>query len=276
MELRDVFICSDVLEGMKLIPDNSVSLILTSPPYNVGIKYENYSDSMEYESYISWLKSVFHECYRVLKSGGRLVVNHDSTVNHESKEECYFRPLYADLCNINKDVGFKFFTDIAWYKQQVVGRATAWGSWMSCSTPIVRRNHEYLIVWSKESYTLIGDSEKSDMTKEEFENYTMSFWDIKPETKRDTGHPAPFPEELAKRVIKLYSYRDDLILDPFSGSGTTCYVAKMLHRNYIGIDNSERYIQIAKNRLLSIDDIFIDDNYVPRSERIKKNNTETH
>lgn len=265
---------NNVIDGLKKIPDDSVSLIFTSPPYNVGIKYENYDDCMKYADYINWLKDVFSECYRVLRTGGRLVVNHDSTVNHEDKNESYFRPLYSDLCNINKDIGFKFFTDIAWYKHQVVGRATSWGSYLSCSTPIIRRNHEYIIVWSKDSYTLKGDSEMSDMTKEEFHNWTMSFWNIKPETKKTGDHPAPFPEELAKRVIKLYSYRDDIVLDPFCGTGTVCYVAKMLNRKYIGIDNSEKYVKISKDRLSSIDDIFLVDNYVTRSQRMKNEQTE--
>jgi DNA modification methylase len=265
-DVIDSIICDDVLRGMSKIPDNSVSLVLTSPPYNVNIEYDNWVDNMPHQEYVSWLKSVWAECYRVLRPGGRLVINHDATVNHQD-DSSYVRPMYSELCVMNQEIGFKFFTDIAWYKHQVVGRATAWGSYDSCSTPVVRRNHEYVIVWSKDSFTLPGDSEQSDMTPDEFEQWTMSFWHIQPETRNLGDHPVPFPEELARRVIKLFSYRNDVILDPFCGSGTTPFVAKMLNRRYIGIDNSKKYVKFARDRIESASDIFTEE-YVPRSRRI--------
>jgi len=276
-EIIDTFICDDVLNGLKLIPDESISLICTSPPYNCGIKYGNRNDNEPWDHYILWLKNIMIECQRVLRNGGRLVINIDSIVNHEEdngkgeqKDQCeYFRPIYADLVNAGREIGLNFRCDICWFKHQVVGRATAWGSYMSCSNPIIRRNHEYLLVWSKGSWMLPGDSEQSDMTDEEFQTYTMSFWHINPD-RRESGHPAPFPKELVSRCIKLFSYRGDIILDPFMGSGTTAYIAKKIGRHFIGIDNDKKWVDYAKNRLASNADVFdVSETYVPRSQRIK-------
>lgn len=272
-DVIDTIILADVLKGLKKIPDGSVSLVFTSPPYNVGIEYDKHEDNMPHDKYVAWLKDIWKECYRVLRPGGRLVINHDATVNHQD-DTCYFRPMYAELCAMNHDIGFKFFTDIAWYKHQVVGRATAWGSYCSSSTPIVRRNHEYVIVWSKDTFKLEGDSEQSDMTPDEFEQWTMSFWHIQPETRNLGDHPVPFPEELAKRIIKLFSYRNDVILDPFVGSGTTAYVAKMLHRRYIGIDNSEKYVRFARERVIDAGSQCFEEEYIPRSVRIANRQNE--
>lgn len=264
----------DVIEGFKLVSDETVSLIFTSPPYNVDIKYANRKDNEPWQNYLSWLEAIFQQAYRVLRKGGRLVINIDSIVNHEEdKNKEYFRPIYADLVNIGRKVGFNFRTDICWYKHQVVGRATAWGSYCSNSNPIIRRNHEYLLVWSKESWNLPGDSEFSDLTPEEFEQWTMSFWHIQPETRSIGSHPASFPEELAKRVIKLFSYRGDIVLDPFMGSGTTAFISKLLGRRYIGFDNAECYVKVAKERLNNICDIFQED-YIPRSVRLAQRKSE--
>jgi len=257
----------DVLEGIKQIPDNTVSLIFTSPPYNVGIKYGNHEDTMKYSDYLEWLKSIWKECYRVLRPGGRLVINIDSMVNHEETREAkkvdhtnriYFRPIYADLVNMNEDIGYNFRCDIAWFKHQVVGRATAWGSYKSCSNPIVRRNHEYLLVWNKGPWQLkpTEKDSKSDLTKEEFESWTMSHWFIQPETRKLGGHDVPFPEKLAKRVIKLYSYPGDVVLDVFSGTGTTSKVAHVLGRKYIGIDNHLESVEYSRRRIKATAECF--------------------
>jgi len=266
------FLLGDVLEGLRLIPDESVSLIFTSPPYNVKLNYGNSSDNDIWQEYLDWLFKVWTECARVLRPGGRLVINIDSIANHdEDKVNEYFRPIYADLVNQMKKIpDMNFRCDICWYKHQVVGRATAWGSYMSCSCPIIRRNHEYLLVWSKGDWSLSGNAEESDMTDEEFQQWTMSMWSIVPETKKRAGHPAPFPEELAKRVIKIYTYRDDLVLDPFSGTGTTACMAAAHKRRFIGIDNCEEYVDYSASRIKKfVVDIF--QSYQTRSERIKSN-----
>ena len=147
----------------------------------------------------------------------------------------------------------------------------AWcgNSWVSCSNPTIRRTHEYIICFSKGDWRLEGDSELSDMTKDEFCEYTLSTWFISPETRKIAGHPASFPEELVKRLVKLFSYRGDLILDPFNGSGTTTYVAKKFARNYIGIDISKDYCQFARERITTIVDLF-ENEYIPRSKRLEK------
>lgn len=248
-------ICDDVLDGLKKIENNSVSLIFTSPPYNVGMLYGNHNDRMTYSDYLDWLKTIFLECRRVLKTGGRLAVNIDMTRNIEDDSKEYSHPIYADLININRENDFLFRTEICWYKQNVVGRATAWGSYKSPKNPIVRRIHEYILVWSKDQYGLDGDG-VSDLTKEEFCNYTLSTWFVQPETKKRGGHPCPFPVELPRRAIKLFTFQNDIVLDPFAGIGTTCVAAKILGRRYIGIDNNQSFVDYADKRLISEQDIF--------------------
>jgi len=142
-------------------------------------------------------------------------------------------------------------------------------SYLSCSNPIIRRNHEYILVFSKDTWKLKGDSELSDMTKEEFEAWTFSTWFIHPETKKMGGHPVPFPEELAKRVIKLFSYRGNTVMDIFSGSGTVPYIAYKHGRNCIGIDNEKKYCNFARDRIEQVDNSLFSEVYIPRSERIK-------
>lgn len=267
LEIIDVIINSDVLEGLRLIPDNHVSLVFTSPPYNCKIEYGVHDDKMPYAQYLNWLKDIFTECYRVLRPGGRMVINIDSMVNHEEDRFAlladdtgkeYFRPIYSDLCVINKAIGFNFRCDIAWDKHQVVGRATAWGSYMSPSNPIVRRRHEYLLVWNKGPWKLdpTVEGSKSDMTDSEFQQWSMSYWPIQPETVNRCGHPVPFPERLARRVIKLFSFPGDVVLDTFAGTGTTCVSANVLKRRYIGIELSEKWAQYARNRIGEQGDMF--------------------
>lgn len=268
MSILNTIILDDVLLGLKKIPDESVHLVMTSPPYNIQLEgYRNRNDDDPYKVYVDWLKNIFIECKRILVDGGRLVINIDSVRNRQDDEE-YMRPIAGDLINIGRDIGIKYRTEICWYKQNWSGRATAFGSYMSCSNPAIRRNHEYIMVWSKGSWKLEGDSELSDMTSEEFQNWTFSTWFIQPETRNLNNHPAPFPEELAKRIIKLFSYRGNTVVDPFMGTGTTGLMAKVLGRNYIGIDNSESDVRYAKERISSATNIF-EQEYIPRSKRIK-------
>jgi len=269
-EVVNKIICCDVLEGLKKIPDGIVSLIVSSPPYNVGKNYTNNNDNLTYENYLFWLKGIFIECKRVLKTGGRMAINIDAMASDERDKE-YSRCIYAHLYNMMKEIGMLFRTEICWYKQNASGNATCWGSYLSCSSPTIRRNHEYILIFSKDSWRLEGNNELSDMTKEEFEQYTLSTWIIQPERKKNGDHPATFPEELAKRLIKLFSYREDIVLDMFSGSGTTPYMARKLGRKYIGIDNSKEYCDFAEQRIKTLDDIVFDEKYIPRSERFKTN-----
>lgn len=243
--------CMDCIDGLKAIPDESISLVFCSPPYNTDIQYASHEDNMTWIDYLNWLKQVWTECARVLRPGGRLAINIDAITNWDDDGGAeYTRPVYAELVNMMREIdGMNFRTEIMWCKHQVVGRATAWGSYMSSSNPVVRRNHEYVLVWSKGQWNLPGDSEYSDMTAQEFNDWTMSTWEISPEGRKLGKHPAPFPQELCRRVIKLFSFRGDIVLDPFCGSGTTCKVAVDQWRRFIGYDKDTGYASYAKSRV---------------------------
>jgi DNA modification methylase len=252
---------ADVIDGLKQIPNNSVTLVLTSPPYNLKIDYGSAADDQPYTEYVKWLKNVFTECYRVLRKGGRLIINIDAMTNRQDdKQNEYVRDIRTDLANDLKPMGFKFFGEHVWYKSskdpsfnggQFNGKKTAWGSYMSCSTPAVRRNHEYILVYSKEQFKLekAEDSGAPDITDKEFQTYIASVWSMQPETRNLGDHPVPFPVELPYRCIKLYSYVNDVILDPFNGTGTTCVIAAKTGRRYIGIDMDATYVEYARNRI---------------------------
>lgn len=274
LNLSDVcnkLIVGDVVESLKYIPDESVSLIFTSPPYNTEIKYDSHNDKMPWADYLSFLKQVWIECHRILKPGGRLCINIDAITNwDDDKDKEYIRPIYAELVNMMRDIeGMHFRSEIAWAKTgvkvekeedldnieakadrgQVVGRATAWGSYRSCSNPVVMRTHEYILVWSKDSWRLDGDAELCDLSDVEFLKLTRSVWCVQPETSAYDGHPAPFPVELATNVIKLFSYMGDVVLDPFGGSGTTAVSSVKHWRRFIYVDCDKGYSASAKKRL---------------------------
>ncbi len=231
----------DVLEVMKKIPDNSVHLAITSPPYNVGKDYDNHNDSMNYESYLEWLCKVWAETKRILVNGGRFALNIAPTGIKN------FTPVHHDFANQLRSLGMTFRTEIVWYKQTMLKR-TAWGSWKSPANPHIVPSWEYVLVFSKDSSSLPGNKNEIDITSEEFKNYSDGFWQIPPETQRN-GHPAPFPEELIYRLIKFYTYRGNTVLDMFGGTGTVAIVALKTGRNFIHIDASEEYCKIAKKRV---------------------------
>ena len=253
-------ICGDCIEELKKISDNTVTLLITSPPYNTkSIQYDNYDDNLSYKEYVEWLKFVFIECKRVLRKGGRFCINIDSIRNREEdKEMQYIRDIRTDLAIIMKEIGMLFFGEHIWWKSGQWSKKTAWGSYKSPSYPVVQRSFEYILVYSKEQFRLKKDtlSLDTDITAKEFQTYIDGTWSIQPETKNNGGHPAPFPVELPLRCIKLYSYPNDVILDCFSGTGTTLLAAKLTNRRYIGIDNSEKYCEYAKGRLESSTDLF--------------------
>jgi len=199
------------------------------------------------------MNSVWYQCKRVLVHGGRLCVNVDATMNMEENSSYPERvhPLHVDFTNQLRDLGFIYRCEIIWCKDNAPGKDTCWGSYNHCSNPHIRRNTEYIIVVSKGSLKLEGDRLKSDLTKNEFHKWTLSEWRIKPETGKQY-HPAPFPHELARRCIKLFSYVDNIVLDPFCGTGTTLSVAAALGRRYIGIDKSNYYCDVARNEVSKI------------------------
>jgi DNA modification methylase len=239
-------VCCDVLEGLARIDDNSIHLIVTSSPFNVGIEYDKHTDTMPHAQYLSWMNQIWCECYRILVPGGRICINIDATMNLEENglpERVH--PLHVDFTNQLREIGYIYRGEICWTKQNAPGKDTAWGSYCLCSNPHIRRNSEYVILACKESLKLEGDPMLCDLTKDEFHEWTLSEWKIQPETS-NKGHPVPFPRELVYRCIKLFSYVGNVVLDPFNGSGTTTTTAIELGRKWIGIDNSEKYCRIAQ------------------------------
>lgn len=221
------------------LPDASVALAFTSPPYNVG---KTYDDNLSLEDYLGLIERVGKEVYRVLKPGGRYVIN---VANLGRKP---YIPLHAYFYQVHIAAGFLPMGEIIWQKGKGSNGSCGWGSWRSARSPRLRDLHEYLLVFAKGSYSR-PDPGLSDLSGAEFMESTLSVWTIPPVSAKKIGHPAPFPIELAKRVIKLYSYVGDVVLDPFAGSGTTCAAAKALGRPYVGIERVEEYCQLAEKRI---------------------------
>ncbi len=230
----------DCIEGMKDLPDSSVDLIVTSPPYNLSIEYDQHDDSMHLKNYYDWCEKWIEESYRVLKVGGRFCLQigcFQSNLNE---------PTYSTFTEIFKKKGFTFREFIIWNKNTIPKR-TAWGSWKSPSNPRISPPFEMIINFHKKSPKILEKGE-TDLTKEEFVQWTNGLWVIAPESAKRRNHPAPFPEELVKRCIKMHSYIGSVVLDPFNGSGTTTSVAKSLNRQWVGFDISENYCESAELR----------------------------
>ncbi len=226
-------------EDMNELVDNCVSLTVTSPPYNIG---KDSDLELNDEEYWKMINKVFSETYRVTKSGGRLVVN---VANLGRKPYIPFSKYFTEALN---EIGFIMRGEIIWQKSKGANANFAWGSWLSASNPVIRDIHEYCLVFSKDSMKNSSGG-KSTIEKDEFMESTLSIWNITPEKAKKIGHPAPFPVELPKKFINLYSFKDDLILDPFIGSGTTAVASKLLERKYVGYEINKNYIEIANNRL---------------------------
>jgi site-specific DNA-methyltransferase (adenine-specific) len=231
-------------ETMSQVPNRSIDLVITSPPYNAGKEYDSYNDDLPMPEYFAVLTNVFSECFRKLKKGGRIAVN---VANLGRKPYIHLSGLIASLL---KRIGFKLWGEIQWNKIKIPAQypangSTAWGSFQSPSCPVIRDSHEYIVLAVKESYKLQWRGE-TDLTKEEFKQYTLGEWFIPP--ARHPIHHCVFPEEIPERLIKLYSWVDAIVLDPFCGTGTTCFVAKKLNRHAIGYDISPCYVRIARER----------------------------
>jgi len=226
-------------ENMEELVDNCIALTVTSPPYNIG----KLSDvEMSDEDYWKMIEKCFKEVYRVTESGGRLVVN---VANLGRKPYIPFSDKYTELL-IN--IGFIMRGEIIWQKSKGANANFAWGSWLSASNPVIRDIHEYCLVFSKESMTKASKG-SSTIEKEEFMDSTLSIWNIPPARAKKIGHPAPYPIELVERFIKLYTYEEELVLDPFIGSGTTAIGAINLNRNYIGYETNEEYVKLTNKRI---------------------------
>lgn len=227
-------------ESMSEIPDNSVHLMITSPPYNVKKEYD---EDMSLEEYRGLLYRVFLETYKKLVTGGRACIN---IANLGRKP---YIPLHSYIIEDMLKIGYLMRGEIIWDKAASASPSTAWGSWMSASNPVLRDTHEYILVFSKESFTRRRNGKQNTITKDQFLEWTKSVWTFPAVSAKSIGHPAPFPEELPHRLIQLYSFKGDVILDPFCGSGTTCLAALKNDRYYIGYDIKPEYVKLANARI---------------------------
>lgn len=242
---RNKIMCGKSEELMLDFPDNFIDIIITSPPYNFGLDYKDNEneDTLSWEEYFKWLGSIWAQCYRCLKPGGRICVN--------------LQPLFSDYVPTHHlvskqllDLGFLWKGEILWEKNHYNCKYTAWGSWKSPSMPYLKYTWEFVELLCKETYKKTGDKDKIDIEADEFKKWVYAKWDIAPEKNMGKyGHPAMFPEDLVMRLLKLFSYEGDLVFDPFNGAGTTTFVARKFRRDYLGIDVSEEYCEIARNRM---------------------------
>lgn len=226
------------------LPDSSIDLIVTSPPYDVDIKYETYNDAIPYDEYLEFTRKWLEKCYRLSKPDGRFCLNIPLDKNKGGQQS-----VYADIISIAKEVGWKYHSTIVWNEQNI-SRRTAWGSWMSASAPYVIAPVEMIAVLYKNKWEKQNGTKRSDITRNEFIEWTNGVWTFPGESKKKVGHPAPFPIELPKRCIKLFTYVGDTVLDPFMGSGTTLLACLQLNRMGIGIEINEKYCELAKKRLI--------------------------
>ena len=229
-------------ERMTEIPDHAVGLAFTSPPYNVGKEYDQ---NLGLEDYLDLIGRVAREVYRVLLPGGRYVVN----IANLGRSP--YIPLTALFWQVHLEIGFLPMGEIVWQKAESAGGSCAWGSWQSAKAPRLRDVHEYLLVMAKMSPSR-PDKGVSDISKEEFLEATTSVWRIPPESARRVGHPAPFPLALAERVVRLFSYVGDVVLDPFAGSGTTLLAAARTERRWVGYEIVPDYCRLAEQRLAAL------------------------
>jgi site-specific DNA-methyltransferase (adenine-specific) len=227
-------------EKMEELPDNSVHLMVTSPPYNVGKEYD---ENLTLTEYRAFLRRVWTEVKRVLVPGGRVCIN-----NANLGRKPYI-PLHAFIIEDMLSLGFLMRGEIIWNKASSGSPSTAWGSWLSAKNPILRDIHEYILVFSKAMFSGGNLRGKSTISKEEFLEFTKSVWTFAAEPATKVGHPAPFPIELPYRLIQLYSFEGEVVLDPFIGSGQAAIAAIKTNRHYIGYDVNEEYVKLAERRI---------------------------
>ncbi|HSF82600.1 MAG TPA: site-specific DNA-methyltransferase [Anaerolineales bacterium] len=228
-------------ENMGAIPDNSLHLMVTSPPYNVTKEYDQ---DLSLGEYLQLLHSVFSETYRLLVHGGRACIN---VANLGRKP---YIPLSDYISQMMVEIGFLMRGEIIWYKGAGAGVSMAWGSWQSASNPVLRDTHEYILVFSKGTFARKRAEDQEDtITREQFMEWTKSVWTMNTESAKKVGHPAPFPVELPYRLIQLYTYQGEVVLDPFMGSGTTAIAALKSGRKYIGYEVDPEYVRLAEERL---------------------------
>jgi len=236
-----IAIFNDDILKTNAVRRESIDLIVTSPPYGVDIKYKNYNDNIPYSEYLEFTRKWLASCYEFAKDDGRFCLNIPLDKNKGGQQS-----VCADVTTIAKEVGWKYHATIIWNEQNI-SRRTAWGSWMSASAPFVIAPVEVIIVLYKKKWSK-NHQGKSDVTRNEFIEWTNGVWNFGGETRK-VGHPAPFPVELPKRCIKLFSFVEDVVLDPFLGSGSTLIACLETQRAGIGIDIDRNYCELAVKRL---------------------------
>lgn len=238
-EFLDHLVCKSS-ESMVEIPNASVHLMVTSPPYNASKEYDQ---DLNLGEYLQILNDVWQETYRVLVPGGRACIN---VANLGRKP---YIPLHGYIIDQMLEIGFLMRGEIIWNKAASASQSTAWGSWQSASNPVLRDVHEYILVFSKDTFRRGQENKENTISKDDFLEWTKSVWNFPAVSAKKIGHPAPFPEELPHRLIQLYTYKGEIVLDPFVGSGTTCLAAIKANRHYVGYDIKEEYLQIARERI---------------------------
>lgn len=234
-------------ENMPELPDNSVALMVTSPPYNVG---KDYDLDLTLDEYLGFLERVLGETFRVLLPGGRVAFN---VANLGRKP---YVPLNAHIARLACDLGFLMRGEIVWIKGKGATGSCAWGSWMSAGNPTLRDLHEYILVFSKQRFDRPRKG-RSTISREEFMSATTSVWHIPPESARRVGHPAPFPVALVERLVHLYTFEGDVVLDPFMGSGSTALASVNANRRFVGYEINPSYRSVCMERLAGISRNFL-------------------
>jgi len=228
-------------EVMSELPDNSVHLMVTSPPYNVGKEYD---ENLSLKEYRELLKRVFKETHRVLVPGGRVGIN---VANLGRKP---YLPLHSYIIEDMHELGFLMRGEVLWDKGSSASPSTAWGTYLKANNPVLRDIHEYILIFCKDTFTRLNpNGRKSTIAKAEFLEFTQSVWKFAAERASKVGHPAPFPAELPYRLIQLYTFEGEVVLDPFVGSGTTCIAALKTNRKYVAYDIDKKYCDLAEQRI---------------------------
>ena len=234
----------DVLDE-NLFDNEIFDLIITSPPYNVDIKYNSHKDDLTYDEYLTFSEMWMTNCFNWTKNQGRFCLNIPLDKNKGGQKS-----VGADLTTLAQKIGWKYHSTIIWNEGNI-SRRTAWGSWLSATAPYVIAPVELIVVLYKNEWKKTTGSQVSDITKEEFMEWTNGLWTFNGESKKRIGHPAPFPIELPYRCIKLFSFVDDIIFDPFVGSGTTLIAANNLNRYSVGLEIDLKYCELAKQRIIN-------------------------
>ena len=250
-EAKGIKIVNEDFLKTRKIPASSVDLIVTSPPYNVDIRYRSHNDKLTYEDYLEFSRKWIAKCYELAKDDGRFCLNIPLDKNKNGQQS-----MGADLTMIAKSTGWKYHSTIIWNEGNI-SRRTAWGSWLSASAPYVIAPVELIVVLYKNCWKKAGGSQRNDITRQEFMDWTNGLWTFTGESKKRIGHPAPFPRELPRRCLKLFSFVEDTVLDPFMGSGTTLIEACVHKRKAIGVDVDESYCRLAERRIREYSDTLV-------------------